>query len=269
MKDYVLSAKAILYAAKKAGAQSFTGLPNALYGIDKAAEAKIIREAEDELTEAGLMELDFDGKSTIEKELLNMVLICSNVSQITGYDLKLADGNIKTATVFLDRNDNYYLLTGFGQEDEKYLFAKKSVDEIKKFIKEYISVPEGTAEESVTVVESSLLSGPEKETLVEAGSSEDTADLIEKAINGGACALSMRRFINTVEDQTIIYYWNDSHILNMNVVYEDDKENVHFAEATGEKAYSSMFGLLDRPEFEDEEEPDISADNMGPMENEE
>lgn len=259
MKDYVLSAKAILYAAGKAGAQSFTGLPNALYGIDKAAEAKAIQEAEDELTKAGLMELDFDGKSTIEKDLLDMALICSNVSLITGYDLKKQDGSIKTATVFLDRNDNYYLLTAFGVDEDKYLFGKKSEEEIQAFIKENISVPDGSSDEAVTVVESRLLSDPDKDKLVEAGCSEDTADLIEKAINGGACALSMRRFINTVEDQTIIYYWNDSRVLNMNVVYEDDKENVHFTESTGEKAYSSMFGLLVRPEFPEEEEPDIGV----------
>ena len=199
------------------------------------------------------MVLDFDGKSAVEEELAEMARICSNVSQITGYDVKRPDGSSETATVFLDRNENRYLLTSMGQEEGKYLFGKKSLEEIKEYLKKSICIPEGVAEAKEQVVESKLLSDPKKEDLVEAGLGIEYAELIEKSINGGAYAMTARRNINYVEQSTKLYLWNDALVLKMDVVYEDDKENIHFKSEDKNEAYDSLLELLDTYEYPEQE----------------
>ena len=262
MKDYALSAKAILYVAREAGAISFTGLPNELFGLDKAAETKAIQEAEDELTKAGLIVMDFDGNSAVEQELSEMVKTCSNVSQITGFDIKKPDGGSDTATVYLDRNDNLYLLTSLGMENGKYLFSRKNVDEIKEYLKSNIRLTDGEATPEDSVIESKLLIEPDKEALEAAGLSADKADLVEKAINGGAYAMTVSQNVNTVEQETQIYLWNADMTLSMDIVYEDDKENVHFRSVNAEDSFGKMFGLLERYEYP-EEEYDESIGSIG------
>ncbi|MCR5011624.1 MAG: hypothetical protein K6A72_04725 [Lachnospiraceae bacterium] len=253
MKECVLSAKAILYIAKEAGATRFFGLPNVYGDLDGGGIKRIDSEAQDELSKAGVIAMDFDGKSNIDEELKAAIKICSNVSHITGIDLKNKDKSISKLTVFLDRNDERYLMTTFGQPDGKYLFSKKSKDEIAEFIKDCIKVPEGGNGDD-TILETKLLYEPESSKLAEAGCEEKKAELIAKAINGGVYAMTSRRLVNTVEDLSLIYIWNDSEVLRMKVSYEDEKENMHFIPVTADDVYSALSDLMERPVYPETEE---------------
>ena len=257
MKECVLSAKAILYIAKEAGATRFFGLPNIYGDLDENGIKRIDSEAQDELNKAGVITMDFDGKSSIDDELKSAIKMCSNVSLVTGLDLKNKDKSISKLTVFLDRNDERYLMTTFGQENEKYLFAKKTKDEILAFIKENIKVPTGDTGDE-TIIETKFLYEPESSKLIEAGCEEKKAALIAKAINGGEFAITSRRLVNTVEDLSLIYIWNDSDVLQMKVSYEDDKENMHFIPVIADDVYSSLAELMERPVYPEADE-DLSV----------
>ena len=258
MKECVLSAKEILYIAKEAGATRFFGLPNIYGDLDENGIKRIDSEAQDELNKAGVITMDFDGKSSIDDELKSAIKMCSNVSLVTGLDLKNKDKSISKLTVFLDRNDERYLMTTFGQENGKYLFAKKTKDEILAFIKENIKVPTGgTGDE--TIIETKLLYEPESSKLIEAGCDEKKAELITKSINGGEVAMTSRRLVNTTEDLSYVFIWNDENVLRMTVSYEDDKENMHFISIDAENVYSALSELMERPVYPEEAEDDSIA----------
>ncbi len=260
MKEYILSAKAILYIAKVAGAETFVGLPNVYGDFSENEIKKVDSEASEELMAVGLITMDFDGKSVIDEELKNAVKTCSNVAQVMGIDLKNKDESISKLTVFVAYNDDRYLMTTFGQEKDKYLFTKKSNEEIIQFIKENIALPSGE-EGSETVLETALITEPKLEKLIEAGCDNETAKLIDKGINGGEMALTSRRVIYRVEDECFVYIWNSEKILRMTVSYEDDKELMHFIPVAKENIFENLAKLLEKPVYseDDDEEGDYIA----------
>ena len=250
MSNYVLTADALLYAAAVAGVRSFTGLPNVFGGQTDKERRQTITSAKEELSAAGLLSMDFDGNEAIDSQLLDEIKKCAWARQITGYDLKEADGNKISYTFFLNMEGQTGFLTSDSGEEGKYCLEGLNEESVKDIFKKKIAFNGENAGISEFVVDNLDVTRADKEKLLAAGASNELVELIMASIAGGGSALTMRRFVNHVEDISYVLLFNDKATVKMDILYEDGIEKAKLTPVSAEEAYDMINSLLKESDFE-------------------
>ena len=250
MSNYVLSADAILYAAAVAGVRSFTGLPNVFGGQTEQERRQTITSAKAELSEAGLSSMDFDGNETIDAQLIEEVKNCAWARQITGYDLKEADGNKLSYTYYLNMDGKSGFLTSDSGEEGKYRLEGLTEEAVKDIFKNKFVFHGENYGINEFVADNIDVTRADREKLLAAGASAELVELIAASISGGGCALTMRRFVNHVEDVSYVLLFNDKATVKMDIFYDNGVEKARFSPVSADEAYTMICSLLDESDFE-------------------
>ena len=259
MSNYVLTADALLYAAAVAGVRGFTGLPNVYGGQTDQERRQAITSAKEELSTAGLLSMDFDGNETIDSQLLDEIKKCAWARQITGYDLKEADGNKLSYTFFLNMDGKTGFLTSDSGEEGKYRLEDLNKEAVQELLKHKLSFNSENSVSGEFVADNIDVSRADREKLLAAGGSSELVELIVASIAGGGYALTMRRFINHFEDESGVLLFNDRAVVKMDIIYENGVEKAKFTSVSANDAYSMINKLLEESEFEPEiEEPQMA-----------
>ncbi len=261
MSNYVLSAEAIVYAAAVAGARGITGLPNVFGGQTEDERKQTVTAAKEELGAAGLSSMDFDGNETVDNKLLDAVKSCAWARQVTGYDLKEADGNKLSYTYYLNMDGKTAFLTSDSGEDGKYSLSDKSGADVLTLLKNKIAFNSTNEGISETVVENLDVARADRDKLTASGASTQLVELIAASIAGGGCALTMRRFVNHMEDVSYVLLFSDKAVVRMDVFYEDGTEKARLTPVSADEAYEMISSLLKESDFDPfvEDEPTSSG----------
>ena len=199
MKEFVLTAKEIIYICALHGAKEVAGVEDVFLSVPAESLVREVERIKNSLIEKGCLDMDFDGNysSTQDTDAL--------VDMITRSDIRIAffsenDGNRKYGMIYVkddmiclsERSDELYRIKPISLQDiatyfiPLFRFAKKDAD-TNDAISVHAQVLAYAKEQYVGKKKTHA-----KKTLCDAGMDEKTAELLLSAYGGKASYLSVK-----------------------------------------------------------------------------
>lgn len=213
-----LSGEAILYAVIRAHREQIYGVQNTLADLAESAYPAFIQRAEEELSAAGVGEMDFDGAFSLTPEFEHLIADIADAQSVVGADLR-RNGQQRTLTIYhgdktgsvLIGTDNHYELTPEADPVETFLAFLDPITDPEEL------------PASVTV-DTTLIQHRDMQGIVGAGCTQDVARLLLSAAEGQDAFLRLERATIGAPGQEVYVFYGDAGIYRIGVDYSETQE---------------------------------------------
>lgn len=198
MKTITLNSREIIYLAARTGGSELMGIPDGFVGMEDLEIQQELLKIENDLSNRGYMETDFDGNSNINDDVARLVKACTACEKFISADKVKAGQPYGSLLFYVYGND---IVQVFEKKEDQYTLTLVKDLDINNAVVDYIDwIDEKTTPvgDKVTVPQrliaqlqnnygqAELKSPKEISELCKAGCSEGQAQIIVDGLRGAA-----------------------------------------------------------------------------------